>query len=212
MTVGRMVGASAAIAIAIFYATGNRLRRLRIRGGHLLWEPAPPHAGAQAIATEGIAMTKMFGRRTVAVTLAVLVLSAGTVLAHHGVTGRYDTSRPIVLAGTVTQATFSPPHPVLAVRIEAAEPQAVEINRPDEVTGPLVARPEDVGQVREIELSPVRTFYDLGDRVRVGDRIMVVALRNCRPPNQLRSSWVRLSDGQVVSYTGGLHRRVDGCS
>lgn len=157
-------------------------------------------------------MMKTFGRRTLAVALAVLVLSGDAALAHHGVTGRYETSRPIVLTGTVTRASFSPPHPVLSVRVEAAELPAGEVDRPDEFTGPFVARPDDVGQVREVEFSPVRTFYDLGDRVRVGDRVLVLALRNCLPPHQLRSSWIQLPDGQVVSYTGGLHRRVDGCS
>lgn len=158
-------------------------------------------------------MTRTFGRCELAVALGVLVLSGGAVVAHHGVTGRYDSSRPIVLTGTVTRATFTPPHPTLSVRVEAAEPPAREtVGRPDEFTGPFVARPEDAGQVREIEFSPVRLFYDLGDRVRVGDRVVVLALRNCLPPHQLRSSWIQLSDRQVVSYTGGLHRTVDGCS
>lgn len=66
--------------------------------------------------------------------------------------------------------------------------------------------------MREIELSPVGTFYDLRDQVRVGDRITLLALRNCEPPHELRSSWIQLSDGQIVSYVGGLHRKVDGCT
>lgn len=155
---------------------------------------------------------KSSGRQTLAATLALLILSVGGVFAHHGVTGRYDTSTPIVVTGTVTRATFTPPHPVLSVRVESGEPPAGDVDRPDEFTGPFVARPEDVGQVREIEFSPVRTFYDLSDQVRVGDRVMVLALRNCLPPHQLRSSWIELAGGQVVSYAGGLHRRVEGCS
>ena len=155
---------------------------------------------------------KTSGRYISALALAALVLSGGVVLAHHGITGRYDTSKPFVLTGTITQATFTPPHPVLSVRVEAAVPPTVEVDRPDEFTGSFIARPEDIGQVHEIELSPVRMFYDLVDRVRVGDRVVVLALRNCMPPHELRSSWIQLSDGEIVSYTGGLHRRVDGCS
>jgi hypothetical protein len=157
-------------------------------------------------------MNKIFSRGTFAFVISALVLSDGTVQGHHGIGGRYDTSKPIVLSGTVTRATFSPPHPVFFLRVDAAKPPALKLNRPDEITGPLLVRPEDAGKVREIELSPVDTFYGLRGKVRVGDRITVVALRNCLSPNELRSSWVQLSGGQVASYAQGLHRKVDGCS
>lgn len=157
-------------------------------------------------------MIKMFGRSTATVALIAVALSGGTVLAHHGVSGQYDTSKPFLLAGVVTRTIFSPPHPVLSVRVETANPPPLEVDRPDEFTGPFVARQEDVGQTREIEFSPVQAFFDLGNRVRVGDRVVVLALRNCLPPHQLRSSWIQLSDGDVVSYRGGLHRRVHGCN
>lgn len=137
---------------------------------------------------------------------------AGTVTAHHGMTGRYDAAIPIVLSGTITATTFAPPHPVLSVRVDTAELPAFEVGRPAEYFGPAVARAEDVGKVREIELSPVGMFYDLAERVRVGDRIVIVALRNCFPPHQLRSTWLRLFDGTVVSYTGDWAPGVDGCS
>lgn len=148
-----------------------------------------------------------------ALALAALLFSGGIVVAHHGVTGRYDTSTPILLRGVVTQSVFSPPHPVLHIAVEAAaaELPAEAASRADEFTGPVVVRDEDVGQVREVEFSPVGVFYDLRDRLRIGDRVTVVALRNCLPPNQLRSSWIQLAEGEIVSYEGGLHRRVDGC-
>lgn len=155
-------------------------------------------------------MLKLIGRAC-GVALSTLCL-AGAVQAHHGVTGRYDAATPIVLSGTVTAATFSPPHPVLSVRVDRAELPAFRVGRPAEYFGPTVVRAEDVGQVREIELSPVRMFYNLADRVRVGDRIVIVALRNCLSPGQLRSTWLRLSDGTVVSYTGDWAPGVNGCS
>ncbi|MBB4003656.1 MAG: hypothetical protein V7704_00105 [Aurantimonas endophytica] len=145
--------------------------------------------------------------------VAVTMLSlAGGVLAHHGVTGQYDAATPIVLSGIVTDATFSPPHPVITVQVDAPELPPFEVGRPAEYFGPSVVRTEDVGEVRKIELSPVRMFYDLADRLSVGDRVVVVALRNCLPPHQLRSSWVRLEDGAVVSYTGDWAPGIDGCS
>ena len=143
---------------------------------------------------------------------AMLTVMVGGAGAHHGVTGLYDSSQPILIAGTVTEATFSPPHPVISVQVEAAEPPTGDLNRPDEFTGPIQLRPGDIGQVREVEFSPVATFYDLRDRVSVGDRVVILALKNCEPEQQLRSSWITLSDGEVISYTGGLHRKVDGCS
>lgn len=151
---------------------------------------------------------------TVAAALTVLIVSGGSALAHHGDTGRYDASTPIVLAGTVTRATFSPPHPVLSVRVEAADADlpASEVGRPDDFTGPFVVRPEDAGQVREIEFSPVSEFYSLGDQISIGDRVVVLALRNCLPPHQLRSTWIQLPDGQAISYTGDWAPGVDGCS
>jgi hypothetical protein len=153
----------------------------------------------------------MLNTRSACFTLVLLTCFSGTVLAHHGVTGLYDTSRPIALTGTVTEATFSPPHPVISIRIEQADAPGGDLGRPDEITGPIATRAEDVGRVREIEFSPVRTFYNLGRRVQVGDKVTVVALRNCRPPHQLRSSWIRLPGGEIVSYAAGLHKRTDGC-
>ncbi|CCV14279.1 exported hypothetical protein [Mesorhizobium sp. STM 4661] len=56
----------------------------------------------------GHCMFAGFGRIFLGGVCALLALS-GVVLAHHGVTGRYDASAPIVLVGTVAAATFAPP-------------------------------------------------------------------------------------------------------
>lgn len=149
-------------------------------------------------------------RRWVCAVMMVLGLTGG-VLAHHGVTGQYDASVPIVLAGRVTAATFAPPHPVISVRVTGAEPPEFAVGRPAEYFGPATVRREDLGQVRQVELSPVRMFYDLAQRIRVGAEVTIVALRNCRSPHQLRSTWLRLQDGTVISYTGDWAPGVDGC-
>ncbi|ODN68529.1 hypothetical protein [Methylobrevis pamukkalensis] len=143
--------------------------------------------------------------------VAFLVLASGIAGAHHGVMGLYDTSTPIVLEGRVTRATFSPPHPVVVVAVERPTTTDLGAGRPDEFTGPPVVRPEDVGVERTVELSPVQTFYALWSRIKVGNRVTILALRNCRDPHELRSSWIRLEDGTVVSYDRGLHRKTDGC-
>lgn len=156
-------------------------------------------------------MVKRIGRRLFGTVCGFLALTE-IVSAHHGVTGRYDASEPIILHGTVTAATFSPPHPVFTVRAEAKELPAMPLGRPEEYFGPLRTRAEDVGVERDVELSPVRLFYDLADRLRVGDQVTIVALRNCLSPHQLRSTWLRLPDGEVVSYTGDWAPGVDGCN
>ncbi|MFP5077983.1 hypothetical protein ACLE20_11810 [Rhizobium sp. YIM 134829] len=154
-------------------------------------------------------LSGLFPRRVI-----VLIFTlgfAGSVLAHHGVTGRYDASRPILISGVVTATTFAPPHPVLSVRVGQKEVPDAELGRPGEYFGPVAVRPEDVGEVRTIELSPVRMFYDLARKLKPGDRVTVVALRNCLSPHQLRSTWLRLTNGEVASYTGDWAPRVDGC-
>src|SRR5687768_14046179 len=100
-------------------------------------------------------MLKQIGRKGFGTVFGFFALT-GIVSAHHGVTGRYDASAPIILHGTVTAATFSPPHPVFTVRGETKELPATDLGRPEEYFGPLRTRAEDVGVERDVELSPVR--------------------------------------------------------
>jgi hypothetical protein len=44
------------------------------------------------------------------VIVAVIILFSRPVLAHHGVAGLYDTSKPVVLKGTITKFVWSNPH------------------------------------------------------------------------------------------------------
>lgn len=143
---------------------------------------------------------------------ALFLTTAGQPQAHHGVTGQYDASQPIVLSGTLVEATFAPPHPVLTVRVDDAGAPEGPLGRPVEYFGPVITRPEDLGAELEVEMSPVRMFYDIADRVVPGDRITLVVLRNCLPPHQLRSTWMILPDGDVISYGGDWAPGVDGCS
>ncbi|WP_235776835.1 hypothetical protein [Pseudorhizobium marinum] len=160
---------------------------------------------------KGTSMRQRIGRRAVGSVIGFLALTQ-IVSAHHGVTGRYDASAPIILHGTITAATFSPPHPVFTIKGEAEELPAAGLGRPEEYFGPLRTRAEDVGVERNVELSPVRLFYELADKLRIGDQVTIVALQNCLSPHQLRSTWLRLPDGEVVSYAGDWARGVDGCN
>lgn len=154
---------------------------------------------------------KALVHKRIAITLTGLAVASTAALAHHGVTGRYDASQPILISGEVVETTFSPPHPTLSIRVEAGSVPTDGLGRPQEYFGPVVSRAEDAGVVRTVELSPVRMFYDLEQKLRSGDRVTLVALQNCLSPHQLRSTWVRLSGGEVVSYTGDWARGVDGC-
>jgi hypothetical protein len=132
--------------------------------------------------------------------------------AHHGGNGRYDASRPIYLRGTVVTATFAAPHAVMTIAVEAAEPPTLSENERADFRGDVMVRSEDVGVTRQIEFAPIGVFFSLSDRVSLGDRVEVIAMRNCDAPHQLRSQWIRLADGELVMRTGGRHRTVDGCS
>jgi hypothetical protein len=147
----------------------------------------------------------------IAVGIVSLLSMASSPEAHHGVTGQYDAARPIVLNGILSEAVFAPPHPVLTVRVDDLPLPSTTLGRPEEYFGPVTARPEDVGAELVVELSPVRMFYNLAARIEPGDRITLIALRNCLPPHQLRSTWILLADGDVVSYDGDWAPGVDGC-
>lgn len=131
--------------------------------------------------------------------------------AHHGFTGRYDTGAPIILSGVVRRASFSPPHPTVTITVDASPPALDGVRLPGEFTGRPAFAQQQAGQLVEVEFPPVQTFYRLGDRLRTGDRVTILALRNCLPPHQIRSQWVRLADGSVVEREGRLSYMVDGC-
>lgn len=131
-------------------------------------------------------------------------LIAGTAMAHHGFTGRYDRSTPIYLTGEVTRADFGYPHAEITLRLtDGSAPQAALTEFPG-----LVTMTE--GEVT-VELPPVRIFNALDGRVRVGEPVEMVVLRNCEAPHQLRAQWVDPADGEPVLRASRLQEEVDGC-
>lgn len=131
------------------------------------------------------------------------------VRAHHGFGGRYDTSRAILLAGRVERLRIGMPHPWIVLRVD--DDAASGIGAPREFEGRIVRRDEDRGQLREVEFPPVARFLELGPELRVGDRVVVIALRNCQAPHQLRGQWIRLASGREVLREGRMQTEVAGC-
>jgi hypothetical protein len=145
--------------------------------------------------------------------LALALLAVpGLALAHHGFTGRYDTDQPIWLVGRVTAVNAAPPHPVITLVPEpSATAPPVGADRPKELTGEIAFAGEFVGRPVQVEFPPVQSFFALGDAVKPGDTVRIIALRNCRPPHQLRSQWVMLPDRRVIQREGRLSYMARGC-
>jgi hypothetical protein len=151
----------------------------------------------------------MINRRTF---ILAATLAPAAASAHHGFTGRYDTDKPFFLVGTVVSLAASPPHPVVTLRVAPsaiAPPAAGE--RPVELTGEFAPGASLAGQTVQVEFPPVQTFFALRDRLKPGDTVEIVALRNCRPPNQLRSQWIRLPGRDIVQREGRLSYMARGC-
>ena len=147
---------------------------------------------------------------------AALLVAASSASAHHGFTGRYDVSAPLWVEGEVVRAYFGRPHAEIAIRTapDLSPPvQTPEIGAGRDVIDPgaLAVRDDTRGREVEVELPPLRMFFDLGRRVAVGDRIAVIAFRNCEAPHQLRGQWVRPADGPPVVRGGTVQYQVRGC-
>jgi hypothetical protein len=128
-------------------------------------------------------------------------------LAHHGFTGRYDTTTPLYLQGEVTSAVWGFPHAVLEVTLAADA--AIPAVLADTFGAGLV--PLTDADTVTVEFPPVAEFNNLEDRIASGDSISMVVLRNCDPPNQLRAQWVAPAEGEPVLRSRVWQDEVAGC-
>ncbi|GFE66812.1 hypothetical protein [Litoreibacter roseus] len=131
--------------------------------------------------------------------------------AHHGFTGSYDSARPIYVAGDVIDASFRRPHPVIEMRVDAELRPPTDLREGAEFADILDVRAEDLGRIIDVEYPPIRLFFNLQGRIRVGGRIETIVYQNCRPPHQLRGQWLRLADGEAIVRRGRMQTEDAGC-
>lgn len=150
-------------------------------------------------------------RFTAAIVGPAALVTATVALAHHGRQGAYDISRPIAIEGVVTAASFTPPHPVVTVWVDARPRAAGAAGFPGFEGVAAINRAEDAGAVRVVEFSPLPQFMALQGQVAVGQRIQVMVFRNCRGAHDLRGQWVRLADGTTAQRDGRPTSAVTTC-
>jgi len=143
--------------------------------------------------------------------VALACLTAGAALAHHGFGGAYDRSAPVYLEGVVEQAYFGCPHAEVVLRVDQGAPRAALPASASEFSDGRTYWRAALGERPEIEFPPVARFFALDGRIRAGDRIAVVALRNCESPHQLRGQWVAPADGAPVAREGRMQQETNGC-
>lgn len=153
----------------------------------------------------------MTTNRYVAGAMLGFALTATTALAHHGFGGTYDRSAPVYLEGTVESAFFGYPHAELVLTVDTDVRSASLGDEAREFADGLTFWRAEIGATSEIEFPPVALFFDLEPRIRPGDRIAVIVLRNCEPPHQLRAQWVAPASGDPVVRRGRMQTEVQGC-
>jgi len=137
-------------------------------------------------------------------------------MAHHGFTGRYDISQPLWIEGEVTRVYFGQPHPEVTIRTPndlSAPSSAPDLTGAAGVIRPqaLSVREDSRGREIVVEFPPIQAFFSLGSRVARGDRVAVIAFRNCEAPHQIRGQWIQPAIGAPVARNGRVQYQVDGC-
>jgi Family of unknown function (DUF6152) len=145
-----------------------------------------------------------------AVAAAVLCVAvAGPAAAHHG-WEHFDTTRPIYLAGSVTDVQWGNPHPEIRVQVsvpvtlpdglaERAIPSELE-----ELDGRTVLqRTTPYGgaeQAVTLILAPIERLqvWGMPDPPSVGEQIETVAYLNHEEPGELRPELLFRADGRAV--------------
>ena len=159
------------------------------------------------------------------ISLAVVTLSialATSADAHHGFSGRYDRSKPLWVAGNITQATYNQPHALINIEPAAPAPPPADLlslsadayqrlggrdvvtrSQPIAVSGPGILT---------LLLNPVMTS-DVGVRGSPparGQDVGAIVYRECST-GELRVQLLRMSASDVVVRDSARQREVDGC-
>jgi hypothetical protein len=165
----------------------------------------------------------MRGLLIAASVLLIANASAALAGAHHGFNGRYDRSKPLWIAGTITQATYNQPHALIT--IEPAPPAAppadllaLTADAYSRLGGhDVVGRSQPIaatgGGVLVLLLNPVMTD-DVARRGAPppgrGQTVGAIVFRECST-GELRVQLLRLSASDVVVRDSARQREVDGC-
>jgi hypothetical protein len=149
--------------------------------------------------------------------LAVAALGLGAAslpaVAHHGFRGAYNAAQPIYIEGVVETVAIAPPHVELTMTAPAgitvpdALDKLADLNIEDALRKTV---PAQAGSY-DLQMAGTEFVSMLDGRIKPGDRIAAMALRNCSPPHEHRSRWIRLADGDIVTVTGRTQAEVDGC-
>lgn len=142
---------------------------------------------------------------------SVLALIMPTAFAHHGFTGEYDNTRPIWLQGEVQAATFQHPHAVLKLTVQKDSPKPAKPASATFLSTNPVHLADYAGKTASLEFPPISRFNSLNGQIKKGDKIALIAYRNCEAPHQLRVQWIRLNNGKEVERSGRVQTEVAGC-
>ena len=159
-------------------------------------------------------MTRLrIGAKFLSAALLALGLPLVQANAHHGFSGAYDATAPLYIEGRVQNVILSYPH--VEMTVEVAETAEIPADLPDiENLGiddvPGIITVVEPGSY-ELQIAGTEFVSLLDGRIAEGDRIALVALRNCLPPHEYRSRWIRLASGDVVSNSGPTQAEVQGC-
>jgi Family of unknown function (DUF6152) len=153
--------------------------------------------------------------RTVFLSALTALFVSMPLSAHHGFGGRYDAGQPVAIAGIVERVTFGAPHSTLVLRIDSAFTEKIPsldgLPAPSPSFRSAYAPVLIAGQRVSLEFPPIGVFNALDTRVRLGDRVELVALRNCDPPHQWRIQWFQPAQGAPAARSGRVQTEVSQC-
>jgi len=164
-------------------------------------------------------------RLPLAVAITVLLTAiapAAPAEAHHGFTGRYDRSKPLYIAGQITQATYTLPHGLITIEpAPPSEPPAdlLQLNprQYSDLGGrDVVTRAQPIqatgGGVLVLLLTPPMTS-EVAARTAPptrGQSVGAIVYRECST-GELRVQLLRVSATDTLVRQGVLQREVNGC-
>lgn len=149
-------------------------------------------------------------------TVAGIAMTALIALAPPTAASRYDLARPIWLEGRIVGASIG--RALVELTIRTPDDLTLPRDLPD--LGPaatfldarsLSVRSGTRGRAVTVTLPPTRTFHGIDGSVAPGERVTIVALRDCAPPHRLKVQWLRLGGGQVVAHGAATPFMIRSC-